>query len=308
MRRTVEFDEFGPWVFEVRSPEDVPRLYKGHPLDLDTAEMVLKVPRRIWRRDANPDMDLYDHLLIAGPESLTVLSRRGDRYETVDVPYRRVAAVMSSVSLLDGRLLVRDVAGEDAGLVVNVRYNSVSHDLLQRLVQVISVKSREAMGSADPATPPHVEHPPIALRDLGDDDVALVTGLRELALLEDRVVPVATHQRTGVRRKSGSLRGVVDVIRPVTLHAAIVGVSPGELHVVHRRDWFSIGRRPVHSVAHTVLPVANVTGVEVADSPRYTVARVLRVTSGKSVVEIPFPAGAETGAAMLGALGASSDR
>ena len=79
MRRTQEFDEFGPWILEVERPEDVPRLYRGHPLDLGSAELVLKVPRRIWRRDANPDMDLYDYLIVAGGDSMTVLSRRGDR-------------------------------------------------------------------------------------------------------------------------------------------------------------------------------------------------------------------------------------
>jgi hypothetical protein len=307
MRRTVEFDEFGPWIFEVRSPEDVPRLYRDHPLDLGSTKMVLKVPRRIWRRDANPDMHLYDHLIVAGQDALTVLSRRGERYDTVEVPYRRVAAVMSSVSLLDGRLLVRDVDGKDAGLAVNVRYNSVSHDLVQRLVQVLSEEGLASVGS-ELVLPPHVEHPPIALRDLGDDDVALVTGLRELSLMDDQVVPVATHQRTGVRRRNGAMRQVVDLIRPVTLHAAIICVSPGALHVIHRREWFSVGRRPVHSVAHTMLPVPLVTDVEVGDSARYTVARLLRITSGKSIVEVPFPAGSESGAAMLGALGASSDR
>lgn len=309
MRRTVEFDEFGPWIFEVRNAEDVPRLYRSHTLDLESAEMVLKVPRRIWRRDANPDMDLYDNLIIAGAESITVLSRRSDGYETVEVPYRRVAAITSSVSLLDGRLVIHDVEGhQEAGLVINVRYNSVSHDLVQRLVRIVCAKSRDSAGPAvAPGMPPHTEHPPLALRDLGDDDVALVTGLREVSLLDEQVAPVATHQRTAVHRRNGGLRRMIDLIRPVTLHAAIVCVSPGELHVIHRRRWFSIGRRPVHSVAHTVVPVPNVTSVEVVDSPRYTVARVIRVTSGRSVVEIPFPGGAESGTAVLGALGASSD-
>ena len=309
MRRTVEFDEFGPWVFEVRKPEDVPRLYRDHPLDLESADLVLKVPRRIWRRDADPDMDLYDHLIIAGPGSIEVLSRRGDRYDTAEVPYRRVAAITSSVSLLDGRLTVHDVEGDrEAGLAFNIRYNSVSHDLIQRLVWIVSAKSRDSAGpGVAPATPPHTEHPPVALRDLGDDDVALVTGLREVSLLDDGVVPVATHQRTSVHRKAGAFRRLVDLLRPVTLHAAIVCVGPGELHVIHRRQWFTIGRRPVHSVAHTVVPVQNVTSVQVDDAPRYTIAQVIRVTSGRSVVEIPFPGGAETGTAMLGALGASSN-
>lgn len=203
MRRTQEFDEFGPWILEVERPEDVPRLYRGHPLDLGSAELVLKVPRRIWRRDANPDMDLYDYLIVAGGDSMTVLSRRGDRYETVELPYRRIAAITSSVSLLDGRLLMHDTEGrQPAGVAVNLRYNSVSHDLIQRLVQLVCAKTLEAGSGPVPTTPSHAEHGPLALRDLGDDDVALVTGLREIAALDDRVGPVATHQRTVVQRRN----------------------------------------------------------------------------------------------------------
>lgn len=306
MRRTEEFDAFGPWILEVESREDVPRLYRGHPLDLESAEMVLKVPRRIWRRDANPDMDLYDNLIVAGPDAITVLSRRGDRYEATELPYRRIAAISSSVSLLDGRLLIHDADGRlPAGLAINVRYNSVSNDLIQRLVHLLRAKTREAGPAPSSQVPAHIERGPLALRDLGDDDVALVTGLREVAALDDRVVPVATHQRTVVQRRNGTLGRITDVLRPVTLQAAIVCVSPGELHVFHRRQWFTTGRRPMHSVAHTVVVAPLVTAVAEEDA-KYASARTVRITSGRAFLEVPFPSGSETGAAMREALGATS--
>ena len=306
MRRTEEFDAFGPWILEVEKPEDVPRLYRGHPLDLGSAEMVLKVPRRISRRDANSDMDLYDHLIVAGSESITVLTRRGDRYETADLPYRRIAAISSSVSLLDGRLVMHDIeGGQPAGVALNVRFNSVSQDLIGRLVTRARSKTLEPGSGRVVPTPPHAVHGPLALRDLGDDDVALVSALREIALLDDRVVPVATHQRTVVQRRSGVLGGLIDRVRPVTLQAAIVCVSPGELHVLHRRQWFTTGRRPIHSVAHTVVVVPLVTAVREEDA-KYASARQVRITSGSSVVEVPFPSGSETGVGMLAALGARS--
>lgn len=74
---TPEYDAFGPWVDPVRSAEEVPPLYRDHPVDLAASRLVLKVPRDIARRDATPDMDLYDHLLVLEADALTVLSRRG---------------------------------------------------------------------------------------------------------------------------------------------------------------------------------------------------------------------------------------
>jgi hypothetical protein len=117
-------------------------------------------------------------------------------------------------------------------------------------------------------------------------------------------VAAATHQRTVVQRRSGVLGRLADLVRPVTLQAAIVCVSPGELHALHHRQWFTTGRRLMHSVARTVV-VPVVTSVREEDA-KYASARVARITSGRSVIEVPFPSGSGTGAAMLDALGATS--
>jgi hypothetical protein len=52
---TPEYDAFGPWVDPVRTAEEVPPLYRDHPVDLAGSRLVLKVPRDIARRDATPD-------------------------------------------------------------------------------------------------------------------------------------------------------------------------------------------------------------------------------------------------------------
>jgi hypothetical protein len=288
----------------VKSPEDVPRLYRGHPLDLDTARLVLKIPRPMSRRDANSDMDLYDNLLVAGPAALTVLSRRGDAYQSVEVPYRRIAAVQTSVALLDGLLVVHDVEGPaPAGVAVSVRYNGVSHDLVTGLVRILRSAALAATRSAGvPAARPSAGKA-LGLKDLGDADVALVTAVHELAEAEPSFVTLASHRRTTVRRADGSLRGLLDAVRPVTLHAAVVCADPGELQVLHRRHWFSTGQKPVHSVARTVVLMPMVTGADPRPVARYTAVECVRITSGRAVVEVPFPEGAETGSAIRRALG-----
>lgn len=307
MRRTAEFDAFGPWVMEVRGPEDVPRLFRDHPLDVGAARLVLKVPRSIERRNANPDMDLYDHLLVLGRSALTVLSRRGEAYDLVEVPYARVAAVHTSVELLDGLLRVYDVAGvPPGGLVVDVRYNGVSHDLISGLTGLLRAEVRAVVG-ADALRPPRSAPVALALRDLGDGDIALVSTQHELAD-RDGLTTWATHQRTTARRRVGAFRALADALLPVTVHAAVVSTGPGEVHVVHRRHWFTTGRKPVHSVAHTVVHTPNVTAVDIVDSSRYLQVRVARIISGRSVVRIPFPEAAESGTVLQAVLGVHAPR
>ena len=73
MSSTAEYDGFGPWIYEIRTREEIPRLFSDYPLDLETAVLTIKVPRVIDRRDANPAMDLYDILLSLGPDKLNDL-------------------------------------------------------------------------------------------------------------------------------------------------------------------------------------------------------------------------------------------
>jgi hypothetical protein len=301
MRRTAEFDAFGPWIDEVHTPEDVPRLFRDHRLDLQHADLVLKVPRRISRRDANPDMDLYDHLVVADHRGLEVLTREGSTYRHRRVATEHVAVIHSSVDLLDGRFHVLDTAS-DAGRRLAFRYNSVSHELVERLVHVLRTNARRHLGVRDLPAPAPAHPLQLGLRDLGDDEIALVTEQRDIAEHERDIVPIAAHGRRAVPRRGGALHGVLDTLRPVTLQGAVVCATPSEVHLVHRREWFSSGRRPVSSVAHTLWVLPQVSRVSEHPSERYEDVDVITVTSGKASVKVPFPEGSDSVTALREAL------
>lgn len=305
MRRTAEFDAFGPWIDEVHTPDEVPRLFRGHAIDLQHADLVLKVPRRISRRDANPDMDLYDHLVVVDRRGLEVLTRDGSSYRHRRIATEHVAVVHSSVDLLDGRFHVLDTTA-DAGRPLGFRYNSVSHELVERLVHVLRANVRRHLGVPD--LPPPEQPLQLGLRDLGDDEIALVTEQRDIAEHERDIVPIAAHGRRVVPRRGGALHGVLDTVRPVTLQGAVVCATPSEVHLVHRREWFSAGRRPVSSVAHTLWVLPHVSRVSEHPSERYGDVDVIAVSSGKASVEIPFPEGSDSVAALREALTAATRR
>ena len=66
-----EYDAFGPWIYEVHNVDELPRLYQNAGIDPTTCSLVLKIPRNIERRDATPDMHLYDHLVSAAAATST---------------------------------------------------------------------------------------------------------------------------------------------------------------------------------------------------------------------------------------------
>ncbi|MFS0701500.1 hypothetical protein AB6N24_16130 [Cellulomonas sp. 179-A 4D5 NHS] len=194
---TAEYDAFGPRIDEVRSPQDVPRLFRTHPLDLDAAHLVLKVPRNISRRDATADMDLYDHLVVLAHDELTVLTRLEALTDAGEPPaslddhargYRTwssrpadVVALRDVTSMLDARL---DLLTQD-GRALTLRYSGSAADGVQRLV--------DAVRAAHDGRSPHDGSPARGERTVDDDGTTQLAGSARVTLTK----PAAPVPPTG---------------------------------------------------------------------------------------------------------------
>ncbi|WHP17729.1 hypothetical protein [Cellulomonas sp. ES6] len=300
--RSAEYDAFGPWVDRVRGLQDVPRLYRDHPLDLAASRLVLKVPRDIARRDATPDMDLYDHLLVLGPDRFTALSRReGARYDVREVPYAGVAAVRTSVDLLDGRLTVHALTGSP----VQVRFSGSSADVVGGFVDLLRLLAWPAgAGGADAEAPapggPVDDHGRVlSRRALGDREIGLVGAYREVADREPRLRTLAAHPRRVVTPASGASR-LLHLLHPMTVQGAVICSDGRELQVFGRAAWLVRGRTPVHSESRLVLPVARLTAVQELRHPRYPDVTVVVLRAGNTEIELPVPSDSDARRVLTG--------
>lgn len=279
---TAEYDAFGPWIDEVASVDEVPRMYRSYPIDFASARTVLKFPRDIPRREATPQMDLYDHLVIVTDDRLTILSRTGETFAEVSVPHDRVAAITDWVNLLDARIVIRTLDGD----VVTVAYNGSSNDTVVALVGLLRQLAHRA-------APVHRQRavvlPPLGLDDLGKKDALMVTTFRDLARREPGVQLVAAHGRSVVTSRSGAVAKLLDLIVPATLHACVVGVSDTELHIIARREWIVRGGAPVVSRAHTVVALGVLTAVTVDQHPRYVGVSVVALEAGRARIDVLVP-------------------
>lgn len=249
--RTEEFDAFGPWVYQVRTADEVPRLFRPFAGDPTSATTVIKIPRRIARRDANPRMDLYDHLLCLRGDTLTLLSRApgdADGVRRRAVTAEQVLAIEDSVDLLDGRLVLR-IADERP---LSVSYNGASRDVVGQFVTAL--RSQVRGGAAAPAATPAAEPAGQAALDALWQDVALVSDYREVVRAEPAMAVYAAHGRRVVEPVHVSAAGrLLHRWWPMWLQAVVVCSDGVELMVLHRRGWWVRGGRPVHSVARTTL-------------------------------------------------------
>ncbi|HWS37966.1 MAG TPA: hypothetical protein VN408_35190 [Actinoplanes sp.] len=278
---TTEFDAFGPWIDEVRTTGDLPRLYRDAGVDPAVHRLVLKVPRDIERRNADPAMHLYDYLLALDEEYLTVLHRRGDTYDTSRVPLDRVAAIEDSVRLLNGRLVIHTVDGA----ATEVAYNGSANAPIRKLITAIRKWYL-------PETPPADDVPAPPLPRLGRADTGLLTDWRHLMRQEPGLRLFTVAEQLTVTPSRGWER-LYRKVWPLTLHASISVTDDREIQVLHRRDWFTPGGDEL-SLARTVLPRDRITEITVRDHLRYEGVHVLTVRSGATVLEFPMAAGPAT--------------
>ncbi|GAB3605092.1 hypothetical protein GCM10027413_05010 [Conyzicola nivalis] len=289
---SAEYDAFGPWIDEVTSPEEVPRLYRDYPIDFADTRTVLKFPRDIARRDATPAMDLFDHLVIVTERALTVLSRADDRYTEVSVPHDQVAAITDWVNLLDARLVIQTLAGD----VVSVAYNGSSNDSVTALVDQLRELAHRAAPTRGRAALAAL--PTLGLDDLGKKDALIVTSFRDLVRREPDVRLVAARGREAIASRTTAAR-LLDLVARPTLHGCAVGISDTELHIIGRREWIVRGGAPVVSRSRTIIALGLLGKATVAEHPKFAGVNVVTLAAGSSRIDIPAPQGSPTERVLL---------
>lgn len=307
-----EYDRFGPWIDEVTTPDEVPRLFRSHPLDLATARLVVKVPRNISRRDATPDMDLYDHLVILDGETLTLLSRRkgaaarmaddGRGYDVVAVDLADVVAIRNDLNLLEGRLTVSTRTGETIVMPYNGSARGKATWLVDELRAVSSGRQASSVGAsllAEGNAAPGVTSMPKP----GDGDTHLVSRFLELhgANPDLRVWALDARRRVApaVPGARGLAKRVAHFASPMTLHGTALVGDGTAIEVLGRHASLVRGRAAIYSSSRLVIPYSVLDGLDVAPHPVYPAVSVATFVAGAWETAVLLPSGSDA-ARLLG--------
>lgn len=306
LKGSSEYDRFGPWIDEVTRVEDLPRLYRSHPIDFSVERLVLKVPRSIERRNATPEMDLYDHLIMLGQDQLTVLSRHsgkpsrkgsedsGKGYDVASIPFADVVAIRTSLNLLDGRLTV----STSEGAPISVAYNGTAGDVVDMLVaalrEAVCTGPASPVGSALLAAGGPLARPAL-VPGREPVDAFLATAFLEAHIANPRLSAWAAH---GSRRLApdaagarGSIQRLGHAISPMTLHGALFAAGEAAMEVFGRRSWLIRGRAANYSTSHLVIPFGAPDHLDLSPHPLYPEVTVATIGAGKWRHELPVPRG-----------------
>ncbi|GEL93998.1 hypothetical protein [Cellulomonas composti] len=299
---STEYDRFGPWIDRVESPDDVPRLFRGHEIDFGSSPTVLKVPRNVARRDAHPAMDLYDHLVVLQGRTLTCLSRRttvadGPGFDRTDVPVDDVVAIRDAVSLLDGSLTIRSRTGAQVRFAYNGSARSAVTGLVDELRGLLTPAAPASLGGRLRAATAEHALPTSAIA-LQAVDVALVSDHRAAARALPGLTAWACHDRVVVTPRPGGLVGSVrralHALNPMTLHGGVLAGDDVALEVFGRHASLIRGRAPALSASRLVVPWAGLDRVEVEPHPVYEGVSDVVLVGGASTSTLHLPSGSRT--------------
>lgn len=277
LTQSSEYDQFGPWILKVASASDVPRVFRDYSFGFDVAEIVLKLPRDIVRRDATPDMHLYDSMLIVDDTALTLLTRAGDEFTTSAIRIGTIAAVEQSVELLDGLLSVHGTNGT----TVHVPYNSAS----STIINAVATRLLQLTGAA---TDHGADSEPMPIDALGVRDIALTNAYSEAALSTSGLRVRAAYAATS----PSSTESFLNRIRKGRVHlsGAVICENDSQLIVLSRRVWIRYRGKPDLSTKRTVIVRARVTNTDISVTPLVRDANTITISLGAAKLEFVVPA------------------
>ncbi len=244
-------------------------------VDPDTTTFVLKFPRPIERRNANPSMDLYDYVISLGPNGFDILCRNqeGERgWSRTHATVQDLIAVESGEALLAGTLRFHLASGK----TVEIPYNSVSSEIIDSFTRAARA-ARNATGPDRQPTRQAAKHLRLDRTALGESDLSVVNRFNELLRSEPSLTSEFLRPRANAKRQGGAFSRLLDMVSPRHLNAAIFARSGNELVIVHRLN-SGLEKRltPEHSLAFTAVQRDSVS-LEVTRSSRWEDVRELRL-------------------------------
>ncbi|QOX64203.1 hypothetical protein FRZ06_13075 [Anoxybacterium hadale] len=130
-----EYDAFGPWIYEVNEEHPLPPLFVPYYKSGDNSLMVIKIPRNLERRNARPDMNLYDYVIGLYADSIYILKRVDEHVEEHRVYYSNIEGIEDHRRLLKGTLTIFLNHTK-----LTIPYNTVSSNLIVKFIGIIRDK------------------------------------------------------------------------------------------------------------------------------------------------------------------------
>lgn len=237
-----EYDAFGPWIYEIDEEHPLPELFEPYVVR-EGAITLMKIPRQIERRNASPDMQLYDYVIGAYKNRVSIFKRIENSMQVMVLHafYKDVSAISIYNHLLSSRTTIKLSNGE----TLEIPFNTIAMETMQKFVDIVRRCSNNEASS------------PWKLTDQPDSIITdtLFKNLLDEGRIKNPNVKVGAFQKT--------------VSFPPVLLSGTLSLYDDKELIIIERDLDVDHGGGKFGFKYTYIPLSHIDSVEVIESPHY---------------------------------------
>lgn len=253
--RSKEYDAFGPWIFVISNEHLLPPLFAKYQPYADDALMMFKIPRQIERRNANPNMHLYDSVVGIFDTYLLVLDRVENSVKERHIPLSDIQAIKQTSNLLSGELKFYTNS-----TTVLIQYNTVSDNLMMRAAGLIrSLQHHKSI---------ELNLPPIAY-DIYNIEFLYVHLINNLKKDDPNTELIAYQPSIELEGKQSLFAKIVNwIIDRRLLQCSAFLTNGQELIVIERSASVKSSKTPNYAYSYVYLPLELISKAAIETHPK----------------------------------------
>lgn len=262
---------FGPWILKISENYPIPKLFEPYFNANKQSLLVVKIPRDLERQQIRGLEHLYDYVIALYEEYIYILKRVGNEVEQMQVLYHDIECVENFVDLLDGKftLYLHDKK-------IEIRYNSVSEDIIQEILHLIRGKYAQEMCNHSKLDSISLDFKNIKFKRMDDVYRTLLNQLKR----EGSCGSIIAMQPSFKIRTENShrIKKLYQILIYKKLLSSLYLVNSKELIIISRGKYIKNFREAVYSYAHVFIPLGNILDKVIESVPEYrdTVSIVIK--------------------------------
>ena len=261
-----EYREFGPWILEIKSEEDIPDLFRKQYSYSSDVECALKIPIPMDRRQAKKGMDFYRSIVSFNRAEIIILEKSWTEITEKKILYKDIKAVKNMIDLLEASLTLF-TADEN----FSIKYSSVSEEIINNVITILRKKYSE---DSDPCR--------IETEYEGKITDQLFRNLISISGKNYSLIPLSFQKTTTVKRENTSIKDYLLFNFKLELQSYIFMRTEKELVAVTRNMEIKKKRAVDYSYNYTYIPFSNIEFIDFIPEPEFPDIYILRISLSAS--------------------------
>lgn len=251
-----EYDNFGPWLLEVRCQEEVPPLFREHYTYHSDIKTAIKIPVHIERRNAKPGDILYRSLVSFSDKEVAIYELKGNTVSEKRIAYTSIHAIQNYNNLLKGELIIFTNSGKES-----IQYNTVSHKIIDDIVDFLRI---EYLKYSEDFFKPHQECLEVTMSQLFQNI------LKEMEDKEKIYILAIQPNLYLEKLKKKWYEYITNIYNKYMLQNTMFLENGKELIIISRNQPIKRRMDADYSYVHTYIPFKNIQDVAVVKDENFT--------------------------------------